>query len=124
MENQFVPYNIALLLKDLGFNHACFASYYDRRGKMHLCLPHEKQYLDDFDTFLVSAPLWQQVVDWLNEKNIYISYNRGGSFNNLRYVITYHCTFRDRLNDLFETDKEKAFLCAISLIKKELAKPN
>ena len=91
---------------------------------MHLCLPDEKQYLDDFDTFLVSAPLWQQVVDWLNEKNIYISYYRGGTFSNLRYVITYHCTFRDRLNDLFETDKEKTFLRAITLIKKEFAKTN
>lgn len=67
MKNLFVPYNIALALKELGFNEPClgeyllgdfFMLYTQGQGLSRDCL----------------APLYQQVVDFLREKyEIHIS---------------------------------------------------
>lgn len=69
MEDQFVPYELALKLKQLGFNASCLARY--RRGKFQsntLCR------LIDYNSNPIvmgdiSAPLWQQVFDWCIEKH-------------------------------------------------------
>jgi hypothetical protein len=57
MKKQFVPYEIALKLKELGFNEECLGLYKD-----------EKFYYD-YETFqwnsfnnCVKAPLWQQAI--------------------------------------------------------------
>ena len=93
MEEQFVTYEIALKLKELGFNKPCLASYYtddernyakdgtyDCRQKISSSIDFDpfKEEFDNFyinsnETYYVSAPLWQQVIDWFKEKhNMYI----------------------------------------------------
>lgn len=78
MEKQFVTYEIALKLKELGFDEECLACF-----QMHgypisyhkLIIPTwDEEYLqyetgmkDIVDT-VIYAPLWQQAVDWLREK--------------------------------------------------------
>lgn len=52
MKNQFVPYDIALKLKELGFNDKCFDFYDD---KFHLGEG-------------VKAPLYQQTFQFLRDK--------------------------------------------------------
>lgn len=74
MEKQFIPYNLALKLKELGFNEPCFKS------------SPELKY-----------PLWQQAFDWFREKhnyNVEISYN---SFSN-NWLFTYYKTNEARIN--------------------------
>ena len=74
MKEQFVTYEIALKLKELGFNEECLAYYHDKT-EPYLC-----RYLDSnngafnincrhvlFDTDC-TAPLWQQAIDWFIEK--------------------------------------------------------
>ena len=88
MEEQFVTYEIALKLKELGFNKPCLASYYtddernyakdgtyDCRQKISSSIDFDpfKEEFDNFyinsnETYYVSAPLWQQVIDWFREK--------------------------------------------------------
>ena len=88
MEKQFVTYEIALKLKELGFNEKCLASYYtddernydkgdiyDCRRKLSSSIDFDpfKEEFDNFyinsnETYYVSAPLWQQVIDWFREK--------------------------------------------------------
>lgn len=55
MEKEFVTYEIALKLKELGFNEPCFGVYYDKDGNIRKT---------DFSE-IGDAPLWQQAIDWL-----------------------------------------------------------
>jgi hypothetical protein len=101
MKQQFVPYEIALKLKDKGFDEECLGTYQIRSanpsymyGKIayydietnkvpKLCIEHSKiqknSYLEN-EIFngvkwgSIAAPLWQQAIDWFAEKhNIDIS---------------------------------------------------
>lgn len=79
MKNLFVPYEIALKLKEKGFDESCFG-YYDNFPN-HILRPFEQ----DNDSFTPSssnisgdfqclAPLYQQVIDWFeSKKEIYFS---------------------------------------------------
>lgn len=64
MKEQFVTYELALKLKNLGFNEDCFAVYYDgvlhEHGAMNEYLP---------DKTNCSAPLWQQAFDWFRKEH-------------------------------------------------------
>jgi len=54
MEEQFVPYELALSLKELGFNEKCLKSYNKITYKLsHLNGP------------ILKAPLWQQAIKFL-----------------------------------------------------------
>lgn len=61
MKEQFCTYEIALKLKELGFNEECLASYFEwpipDRGTFELSLRGT-----------IHAPLWQQAIDWFREK--------------------------------------------------------
>lgn len=71
MKEQFVPYEIALELKKLGFNYECFG-YYSNEYNLEIGLP--EKYTDichgnpKEGTYrrvgLISAPLYQQAFDW------------------------------------------------------------
>lgn len=61
MKEQFCTYEIALKLKELGFNEECLASYFEwpipDRGTFELSLRGT-----------IHAPFWQQAIDWFREK--------------------------------------------------------
>lgn len=71
MKEQFVPYEIALKLKKLGFNDECFG-YYSNEYNLEIGLP--EKYTDRCHgnpkegTYrrigLISVPLYQQAFDW------------------------------------------------------------
>lgn len=73
MEKLFVPYELALKLKDLGLDEECM-SFYNPLGSLNLSR------IESFNWVIrnsnsqvlklkyVSAPLWQQVFDWFREK--------------------------------------------------------
>ena len=96
MKQQFVPYEIALKLKDKGFDEECLGTYQIRSanpsymyGKIayydietnkvpKLCIEHSKiqknSYLEneifnDVKWGSIAAPLWQQVIDWFLEEH-------------------------------------------------------
>lgn len=59
MKDQFVTYEIAKKLKELGFNEMCLGRY---------TLSQDLQYPQSWKNSQVmgaSAPLWQQAIDWL-----------------------------------------------------------
>lgn len=86
MKNQFVPYNIALKLKELGFDEECF-DYYVPKGKAISDIFNNNFELKKYNSEtnhiygyvgLVSRPLWQQAIDWFREKHnlhIQLHYN-------------------------------------------------
>lgn len=78
MKKQFVTYEIALKLKELGFNEECFG-YYTESRLLHLGgrtgniddVKINKKYVEDIcqNDNACSAPLWQQAIDWLREEH-------------------------------------------------------
>ena len=100
MKNQFVPYEIALALKELGFNEKCFyawcqvkSGYTETGGDKWLDEYKMRENGNPFGSFeegrnwndikgsnknriQCSSPLYQQVIDWFREKHqIYIRIN-------------------------------------------------
>jgi hypothetical protein len=71
MNKEFIPYEEALALKELGFDESCMAIYYskDKSFSWH----HHKDHTNDepiLDSgeFNISAPLYQQAFRWFREK--------------------------------------------------------
>jgi hypothetical protein len=62
MKNEFIPYEQALALKELGFDEYCFAWYSQRQTL--LCFEE-----DDMDEAQCIAPLYQQAFRWFREKH-------------------------------------------------------
>lgn len=64
----FVPYEIAVKLKEIGFDTKCIAYYYDDK-ELHL---FEKGFEittdEEYDKFFI-APTWEQVLKWFRDKN-------------------------------------------------------
>lgn len=72
MEKLFVPYELALKLKELGFDEECLA-FYDKHGKLYFNLVRDGS--GNYGTFKnvenlswVGASLFQQTFDWFREK--------------------------------------------------------
>ena len=75
MEKQFVTYEIALKLKELGFDEKCFGFWYvSQINNSCIELRHGMCIFKSTSIELskypknVLAPLWQQVIDWFREK--------------------------------------------------------
>ena len=73
MKNEFIPYEQALALKELGFNESCFGKYYKlNRKTWKLADNREYDLLDELfyidSKFTILAPLYQQAFRWFREK--------------------------------------------------------
>lgn len=75
MNKEFCTYDISLKLKELGFVNPCLAKYYEESTKQILC-PNNQNYkkigyfktcsnYDYKEENKVAAPLWQEVINWL-----------------------------------------------------------
>jgi len=74
MEKEFVPYDIALALKELGFDERCLKGFYKKE-----IIWAETGNSYDFNSrkpieHFVSAPLYQQVFRWFREKYFITQY--------------------------------------------------
>ena len=94
MKDQFIPYHLALQLKQLGFNKQCMAAYFHPNLE-------EIKYPNIFKTddslnmgeLFCTAPLWQQAFDYFREQHKLLSsisqpFNQEYCFEikNLKYV--------------------------------------
>jgi hypothetical protein len=80
MENEFINYEQALALKELGFDEPCFAVYIDKT----LIIEDDWLYSTNQDTFIesnnITAPLYQQAFRWFRDEhnisvNVYLNEN-------------------------------------------------
>ena len=86
MKHLFAPYELSLLAKQKGFNEPCFGVYYAKEKELNQYKGFPDSGNEDDFSFTknsnltetwVTAPLYQQLVDWLRENhnwNIEISY--------------------------------------------------
>lgn len=117
MEKEFVTYEIALAVKELGFNENClgFFEYGSMDEEWHL----RTRYISktDFEgKYILKAPLYQQLIDWFRyEKDIQICEFTDGyklySWKNENLITT--------ISDgsSLENCRENAILKAIELCK-------
>lgn len=71
LHDQFVPYGIALLLKEVGFDKNCFGFWSkEKEFKLHQCTfgcEEESASVIRRVTLVCKAPLYQQALDWFEE---------------------------------------------------------
>jgi hypothetical protein len=69
MNKEFVPYELSVKLKELGFNESCFARF---NNYGDLLIAHTEKYIIDNGVdrseFFTLAPLHQQAFRWFREK--------------------------------------------------------
>jgi hypothetical protein len=72
MEKEFVSYEIALKLKELGFDEPCFTYYYNISGNIRtgieVHIHNAWTYAGTKKLATTLAPLYQQVFKWLRNK--------------------------------------------------------
>lgn len=66
MDTQFVPYELALKLKELGFDRRCFGWYDLKQEDYTPEIRYDFAVMEDYD---FEAPLWQQAFDFFREKH-------------------------------------------------------
>ena len=67
MEKEFIPYEQALALKELGFDEQCLALY-DLDGKITIEFVNWKNAKNRKSNYLIATPLYQQSFRWFREK--------------------------------------------------------
>ena len=123
MKKQFVTYEIALKLKELGFDEECFgryegADYYLEKWNEVKLEPTHTTSQNTFSWQLASAPLWQQVIDWLREKhNIHISIYPKMDVNCVDYTVKIYQYLEDSY--LGEGEDEEYFPGGLKMILEE-----
>jgi hypothetical protein len=79
MDKEFVPYEQALALKELGFNEPCFACYDElKENKLSLSTIYSfapKNATNSNFKFNTYAPLFQQVFKWFEELGLFTTIN-------------------------------------------------
>lgn len=117
MKNQFVPYELAVKLKELGFNLSCLAYYTkDFPHHIHIGDPTWQRIILNNDGLIISAPLWQQAFDWFRKKY--------GALP-LIYETTYEiCTVVNNQNQwvegvYYKSYEDARYACLQKLIEKE-----
>lgn len=66
MKKLFVPYNIALLAKQKGFDEECLAAIYPDGELIEQLFGKLRRSKNE--EMVIAAPLYQQIVDWFREK--------------------------------------------------------
>ena len=109
MEKEFVPYELAVKLKSLGFNEPCFGYYKDMKGEKVLLYDTM-----DFDGEC-NAPLYQQAFRWFREKGFLINF----SSHNKDVHDFYFKWSPDKsiLSDTYDTYEETELACLEKLIE-------
>jgi hypothetical protein len=111
MEKEFVPYQQALELKELGFDELCFGKFYHNHleiGGSWLNSEFNKDKKDG--NIFTSAPLYQQVFRWFREKYNAHIYPQKFTEN------TWHVSWGDWESPVFETYEEAELECVNFLI--------
>ena len=124
MEKEFVTYEIASALKELGFDEPCLAVFSDDEccDLIHVCENQtEGNFIIESFQYGTKAPLWQQALIWFREKykihiviNISIIYNWYFELYNLNDKR--NAEIKTNQNE-FKTYEEAELACLIKLIE-------
>ena len=143
IEEQFVTYEIALAMKELGFDKPCLAFFQAAKFFSMVAQSPHHDFIEstaNSDVNPISAPLWQQCIDWLKEKHgIFVLIDMGKYYDSYEgaYPFQAWCkiyknkelinsiTVRNKLDSenfifySYEEAREQAILKAIELCPKK-----
>ena len=120
MKKEFVPYELAVKLKALGFNEPCFG-YYHNLGSQQLVLSLRDLREDNNDSIeYYIAPTFSQAFRWFREKyNVFSyieSFTNGDNIEMYEFII-----YSNQVNTLDEKDcytyEEAEYDCLDKLIE-------
>jgi hypothetical protein len=114
MKDQFVTYEIAKKLKELGFDKPCFTYFFADTNELYESTVRMYNFNRGQE---VSCPLWQQVIDWFDTKKIIITRSFGSNFEGGKWLIGHKGEDNFLMFKASDT-KEQAILKAIELITK------
>ena len=128
MKEQFVSYEIAKILQEKGFNELCFRYYRITpfsKNEQELC--YAKSYGNQNEVsniYLgvkkgIAAPLWQQVEEWLREKNIHLWIIPELDYNPIKYksfITSNKIILEARIYKSYEEARLAAINWALNLI--------
>jgi hypothetical protein len=129
MQKEFIPYEQALNLKELGFDEPCFGYYNTTWSKQNeLLFPQYAGELENWNemTHLCSAPLYQQAFRWFRGKFKIIStihfYCDGDKWEDVVYEVRisefeYFKTHDSFVQSEFKTYEEAELACLKKLIE-------
>jgi hypothetical protein len=91
MNKEYVPKEIAKVLKELGFNEPCLAWWFEEGT---VSVPTEgRTFWSDWNVnpMRISAPLWQQAFRWFRDKHklLALPLNIGGDWKHLYDIFIY-----------------------------------
>ena len=114
MEKEFVTYEQAFALKELGFDEMCFGFYRNPIVELMHCRNSEPW----MGNAVVAAPLKQQVFRWFREKYGLMGIIEGGYYNG-KLMFTYVIFCRDIDFDTYEEAENACIDELIELTKKQ-----
>ena len=95
ISKNFISYDLALKLKELGFNEECFGVYYNKDGDVRIYDGKEKG----------DAPLWQQAFKFIRDKyNLTTTFHYRKKSDNT-YVSIYEITKKEDFEELTHFSK-------------------
>jgi hypothetical protein len=119
MNNEFVPYDIALAMKGLGFDDECFGCY-TKDKEISLDYSDNKGEGHYFQSY--AAPVYQQSFRWFREEHNHagliqlIEPEYGGDYGYVIYYKLNHLAV-DHWNKGFKTYEEAELACLRKLIE-------
>jgi hypothetical protein len=127
MQKEFIPYEQALELKELGFNEPCFCFFNPKYSINDLLFGNIDGEFDNWNiqTDLISAPLYQQAFRWFREKKILAEIKAIDDWNSWGFKIfeedcmsPFHMSYYD-YDDLnqYHTYEEAELACLKKLIE-------
>lgn len=123
MKKEFVTFDIAVELKEIGFNEPCFAYFKDKHFNYVSSFKKLKKNSQCHKS-LVTAPLWQQVFKWFRTK-----YGIDGQVTNTNAPRTGWCydvvrisggiliMFSPKTDEPFDTHEQADKDCILKMIK-------
>ncbi len=109
MEKEFIPYKIALALKELGFDEECFGVYIEEDESLFL----NKEKLVFYNGKYFKAPTLSQAFRWFREKykfDLTIQHNK-------KYVAIVYSSVKNFSIDEYETYEIAELECLKKLIE-------
>lgn len=118
MNYDFAPFELAVKLKEKGFNEPCYGYYHCNGGNdsFELCGNGDRDFLNSKNKYRIAAPTISQVLKWLrNTQNLHVETYPCG-LGMWKFLVTNITTLEERaLCDKY-TSSEQAAIAGISYV--------
>jgi hypothetical protein len=109
MNKEFIPYEEALVLKELGFNEPCFSMFMKDELKLK-CYCHNSEFIEPHQLIFISAPTFSQAFRWFREKHNLRNWIESIDINHKAVIVNHYGV-------IFNSHEEAELACLKKLIE-------